>query len=73
MAAKGIVIRALCTNPSCSFSENKIEIKQALNKVNQTGKYSFQVPQSCPKCKSEIEMLGFVSGSVEIIPDDKEN
>lgn len=67
---KGVVVYFLCTNPSCSMSENKLEIKKPLNYVSSSGKFSFEVPKCCPKCKSELELLNFVSGNVEIEADD---
>lgn len=68
MNNKGIVINMLCCNPSCSFSENKLIIKSPLN-ISSGGNCSFKMPQVCPKCKSAVELLNFVSGSVEIEAD----
>ncbi len=65
---KGVIVRYLCTNPSCAFSEKILEDKQALNGSSST--MSFKSLSSCPKCKSGIEMINFVSGSVEITEDE---
>jgi len=69
MVNKGIVINMLCENPSCSFSEEKLVVKNPLNIVESSGKCSFSIPNSCPKCKSPVELLNFVSGSIEIEKD----
>ena len=68
---KGIVISMLCTNPSCTFSEQKLKIKQAFTIAATSGRCVFNMPKCCPKCKSGIELLSFVSGSVEITEDIK--
>jgi len=68
---KGIVVRYLCTNPSCSFSEQKLEHKSSL--VISGASARFKLLNNCPKCKGGLEMLNFVSGSVEITPDDENN
>lgn len=65
--AKGIVVKYLCTNPSCSFSETPLIDKKAL--TTGSSKYSFPVLKCCPKCKSGIDMINFVSGSVQIKED----
>lgn len=39
----------LCTNPSCSFSEDKIKIPQLEEKA--------KTIKTCPKCKSGVELL----------------
>ena len=64
---KGIVIKYLCTNPSCEFSESVLDDKQPI--VFSSGKCSFKTINSCPKCKSGVEMINFVSGSMTIVED----
>lgn len=64
---KGIVVKYLCTNPSCDLSETVISDKRAV--VLTSGKCSFPVISSCPKCKSGVEMLNFVSGTVAVTED----
>lgn len=39
----------LCTNPSCSFSEEKLKIPQLEDKA--------KVLKTCPKCKSGVELI----------------
>lgn len=73
MANKGVVIYLLCENPSCSFSEEKLVIKQPLVVSGSSGKCNFSFPKECPKCKTSLELLNFVSGSVEIQPDKLDN
>ncbi|MHA1381425.1 MAG: hypothetical protein ACTSRG_23910 [Candidatus Helarchaeota archaeon] len=67
---KGIVLNFLCQNPSCSYSEEMLKIKQPVNIVKASGNCSFKIPTSCPKCKTEIELINFVSGSIEIEADE---
>jgi len=64
---KGVIARFLCVNPDCNYSEEKLEVKSTLN--NSGGKLNFKVPSVCPKCKSPIELINFVSGSVTIEED----
>jgi len=70
MKNKGIVLKFLCTNPSCSFSESELIVKSTLSYVSSSGKASFVVPKICPKCKFGLELLNFISGSVEIKEDE---
>ncbi len=42
-------IEYLCTNPSCSFSEDKLRIPQVEDKT--------KTLKTCPKCKSGIEII----------------
>lgn len=64
---KGVVVNYLCTNPSCDLSENKLEIKEPLTMLGNTAR--FNTLKCCPKCKSGVEMINFVSGVVEIKVD----
>jgi primosomal protein N' len=64
---KGIVINLVCTNSACSYNEGFIT-KEALNSSS-TGKHSFSTPKVCPRCESEIELISFVSGTMEIVED----
>lgn len=66
---KGIIISLVCQNPSCEFSEKILVKKTTLAVTKSSGKASFEIPKNCPKCKSELELLSFISGSVEIQPD----
>jgi hypothetical protein len=70
---KGIILYYLCTNPGCTYSEQKLVIRKPLVHVTSSNKFTFNVPKCCPKCKSELELLNFVSGSVEIEQDKIEN
>ena len=65
---KGVVISYLCTNPSCSYSEEKLIIKKPVTFSNKGG-CKFEGISTCPKCKSSIELLHFISGEVEITED----
>ena len=69
MINKGIVINLLCCNPSCNYSDKKLVIKKTLQVSESTGNCQFKIPKSCPKCASPLELLNFISGSVEIEPD----
>ena len=69
---KGIIINMLCTNPECPYSDDKLRIKNAVT-ISGTGKATFDVPNSCPRCKSPLELLTFQSGSVEIVADAIDN
>lgn len=65
--SKGVIVRYLCTNPSCSYSDKYLKYESS---VNQTAtKFSFKVLNFCPKCKSNVELLNFVSADIELIED----
>lgn len=64
---KGIIIRYLCENPSCTYSENKIKFTTSLNVSG--AKANFKILNCCPKCKSSIELINFISASVEFEED----
>ncbi|MHA1381185.1 MAG: hypothetical protein ACTSRG_22685 [Candidatus Helarchaeota archaeon] len=66
---KAIVLNFLCVNVDCNFSQEKLQIKQTLNIVESSGNCSFKIPTCCPRCKSPVELVNFVSGSVEIEAD----
>jgi len=66
---KGIIISALCTNPSCPHSEEELIMKQPFQQTLSSGKCSFVMPIKCPKCLSGVEVLNFVSGTIEIEKD----
>jgi replicative DNA helicase Mcm len=60
----------LCTNPSCSYSENKLRIQQLEDKT--------KTIKSCPKCKSQVELVNKVLVDsqnlvLEEIPEQLEN
>jgi len=64
---RAIILSYLCTNPSCGFSEKKLQFKTVLKGKGKT--LSFDNLNDCPKCRSELELLKFNSGSVEITDD----
>jgi len=66
--SKGVVISYLCRNPDCSYSEEKIIIKKPVTSST-NGNCKFEGISSCPKCKSPVELLHFISGEVEITED----
>jgi len=65
---KGVVISYLCQNPSCPYSEEKLVVKKPVTSLN-NGNCKFEGISCCPKCKSPIKLLHFVSGEVEITKD----
>lgn len=71
MGNKGVISTFLCTNPSCTYSERKLVIESALNSTSTSGNHSFKTPTCCPKCKSGIELLHFVSGAMSLESDIK--
>ncbi len=63
-------IEYLCSNPSCSYSENKLKIPQLEDKA--------KILKMCPKCKSGIELIKKVLVDsqnlvLEEIPEQLEN
>jgi hypothetical protein len=66
---KGIILSYLCLNPSCEFSEKQLIIKNPLTSSSNGSNHKFSGISSCPKCKSAIELLTFVSGTIEIVED----
>ena len=73
MANKGIVIRMICENPDCVYSDEQLEIEKALAVSPSTGNHSFIVPKACPRCRASLELIGFVSGDMRIVADDKKS
>jgi len=69
MDNKGVVITFMCINPDCNFSHEKIVIKKPVS-ITGNNKFSFTAISSCPKCKSPVEMINFVSGTLEIEADE---
>jgi hypothetical protein len=67
---KGIILYFLCTNSSCSYSNEKIELKEVLQSTKAQDKFSFTSIKKCPKCKSSVEFLDFVSANVKITRDE---
>lgn len=69
MNNKGVVISSLCSNPDCTYSQEKLTTKSSLVYAVSSGSCTFKVPKCCPRCRAPIEVLHFVSGEVEIKPD----
>ena len=68
----GIIVELLCTNPSCRYSENKLESRQALVSAVSSGTRTFKVPKSCALCKSPVELIDFHSGTVKVLKKEEE-
>jgi len=69
---KGVVVNLLCQNPDCQYSEEKLKMESAVN-ITGSGTCSFKILKSCPRCKTELELINFVSGSLEIKADEIKN
>lgn len=69
MNNKGVVVNSLCTNPDCTYSQEKLVTKASLVYAVSSGSCTFKVPKACPRCRAPIEVLNFVSGEVEITAD----
>jgi len=64
---KGVIINLLCTNPDCEHSQTKLKIESPL--IISNNNCSFKILKECPRCKSGLEFINFVSGRLEITAD----